>query len=662
MRNHFLRSLFPLALVLLILSGMGLSLVRAQPPQLPENPGTISNTVPDTCSRENLDRLRNKYLKAKELSGRSECHRYLADMYYYRLLRLQCSCTGTCMICGGHCDNATVQSFYVRERVASERFNRLLEEGKCAPPPGGNGRGESGGGGGGSGTPTTSQVTATTNGPPLLVSREVAPKGGETYRYTVSLRDPDGDTVTVQLCIASESIGWECSEPYRLRGEGYAYWDVDFSGVDPGVYRYRFSYDDGQGHRGVWGPYDGPVISVTGSTTGNGSGGNGSRSGGMNDAVSGAVGVGIATGTGIAVAKKVRGRRSGVDGRGSREKEKKGRGDGEPRDDRTDLDRFTRAVEDSNRGWAPKTKQWTDVIGQAGAYSTGEHLPVGVQKGVEDAADRILKGRREKLLKDLRDLRKGKSLSEVARGGGKEYERARELVDEWRDLLKGKGKGKWAKLTNLQAEAGGVKKLWLAEKYLRLKGLAKQASRTSKIVKGLKNAAKGLGKALQRASEAASRYAGAASVGLQVYDGTTSYNKFVSENGDFIRENPVLGRVLAASKAVGEQIIIYGVTKNPVIGLTDAIVSMSTGGKVSVASALGKVEGVIDMGTKAIFEKYYESEYSSYSKGVANHESIRSHFRKLNDPDFVKQLKERGWTDDRIDRVRRSMREMMSHE
>ena len=648
----------PLLLAGLILSGAGLALVRAQPPGLPDDPGTISNTIPDTCSSENLDKLQSAYLKARELSSTSECHKYLADMYYYRLLRLQCSCTGTCMICNGQCDNTTVQSFYLRERVANEKFHRLLTEGKCSSIDLGDGYTDAGG------ASTTSSLDASTtsspavppmatpNSPPKFISKGLNPssQGDRMYTYTLSLEDPDGDTVTVQLCIEVVNYGWECFDSYQVSGRGYAYWNMDFSGADPGAYRYKFVYDDGEGHRGAWGPFDGPVISSsTASASTTDADGNDS---GVSDSVAGAVGIGIATATGVAIAKKARGR--------GKSRGKSGEDRGDDSDHRTDFDRFAEAVEDSNKGWAPKTKQWTDLVSQSGSYASKQKLHVKVGKGADKAVEKAFRGKRAKLVKDLRELRKGRSISKIAKG--KEYERARELVDEWRDILKGKGGKKWTRLTEIQAEAGGIRKLWWAEKYVRLRNLAKRAARTSKTYKWLKSMSKGLSKATRAVSNAAKKFVGAASVGLQVYDGTTSYNRYVSQNKWFIEENPTIGRILGATKAVGEQVIIYTVTKNPVIGLADAALSMGTGGRISISRGIQEVEGLIDRGSRAAFDKYFEGKYSDYSKGIVNHDSVKSHLRKLNDPEYVKRLKERGWSDERIERVRKSMREMLAHE
>lgn len=104
------------------------------------------------------------------------------------------------------------------------------------------------------------------NEPPAMLGCSVSPEEGDmttTYRYTVSLEDPDGDTVRVWLCIYNyESGNWSCLSEYRVvEGRGTATWSVEpFRDLSSnGSAKYGFCYDDGA-NRGQWGPYSGPRV------------------------------------------------------------------------------------------------------------------------------------------------------------------------------------------------------------------------------------------------------------------------------------------------------------------------------------------------------------------------------------------------------------------
>ncbi len=163
-----------------------------------------------------------------------------------------------------------------------------------------------------------------------------------------------------------------------------------------------------------------------------------------------------------------------------------------------------------------------------------------------------------------------------------------------------------------------------------------------KRVNKLSKFAKGLGKGLSGLSKA-----------LQVYDGVTSYNEYVKKNEKFIKKNPVMGRVLGATKAVGEQILNTVLTKNPIVGWADTVVSSLSGGKYSIMRGIQAAEGKVD----EISAKYYETVFrgeaatQDIERMSKQHKMIKEHVKKLRNPKFVKRLKARGWTDDQIRRA-----------
>ncbi len=558
------------------------------PPPLPENPGTLTGAPPDKCSSQNLDSIYNSYQKAEEMSSQYPCYKYLAEHYHYKYLRLKC-------LCQGGCDKEAVASYYQKENAYYEKFHMLFDNGKCgqitAPP---------------TDIVTTTEETSTpiSNSDPQLISTWVSPKdgtGNQVYNYSVSLIDPDNDPVMVQLCIHVLDVGWQCFDTLKVMGRGTASWSMTFVNATPGTYEYRIYYDDGN-NRGAWGPYDGPVVKASlenphgnPATEGNGSGTN------NDDDVTGAVIVGVSAAAGVAVAKKAKGRKKNGKGR---------------KDEKSSLDQFTRSVEDANK-WAGKTKAVTDVVSQAGAYSSEKGLDMGIRMG----ADSWRSAEKKRIVKEFREFRSGKSVRQsVLTGGGK--------------------------------DGGGF---WDRKKYRKLKRLGRRAVNLPKKYKAIKKFAD----KVKSASKFASKYIGAASIGLSTYDGVKGYNKYVDENKDFVKDHPVIGRALGAMKAFGEQVIIYTVTKNPVIGLPDAVIGYATNGRVSVARAIQDAEDFVSKGMRSMADAYYESKYSNWSKGYANHSSIKKHLSMLNDPNYVRRLKARGWTDEKIARVRKSMEEAL---
>ncbi len=566
------------------------------PPPLPENPGTLTGVPPDKCSSQNLDNIYDSYQKAEEMSSQYPCYKYLAEHYHYKYLRLKC-------LCQGGCDKEAVASYYQKENAYYEKFHTLFENGKCgqitAPP---------------TDVVTTTEGASTpgNNSDPQLISTWVFPRegtGNQVYNYSVSLTDPDNDPVMVQLCIHVLDAGWQCFDALQVMGEGTASWNMTFVNATPGTYEYRIYYDDGN-NRGAWGPYGGPVVKASlvnpnGSkfgadesnpaTEGNESSTNNS------DDVTGAVIVGVSAAAGVAIAKKAKGRRKNKEERG---------------DEKSSLDQFTQSVEDANK-WAGKTKPVTDVVSQAGAYSSEK----GLDKGIRMGADSWKNAERKRIVKKFREFRNGKSVRQsVLRGGGK--------------------------------DGGGF---WDPKKYKKLKRLGRRAVNLPKKYKTIKN----LANKVRSASKFASKYIGAASIGLSTYDGVKSYNKYIDENKDFVKDHPIMGRALGAMKAFGEQVIIYTVTKNPVIGLPDAVIGYATNGRVSVARAIQDTEDFVSKGIRSMADAYYGNQYSDWSEGYANHSSIKKHLSMLNDPDYVRKLKARGWTDERIARVRKSMEEAL---
>lgn len=104
------------------------------------------------------------------------------------------------------------------------------------------------------------------NEPPELGSHTVSPEEGladTTYAYFATASDPDGDTVDIGLEVYDPSSdSWESIGSMSVDGSGEATWSTaPFDEADEGeTSQYRFAYDDGQGHAGTWGPFDGPHI------------------------------------------------------------------------------------------------------------------------------------------------------------------------------------------------------------------------------------------------------------------------------------------------------------------------------------------------------------------------------------------------------------------
>ncbi len=177
---------------------------------------------------------------------------------------------------------------------------------------------------------------------------------------------------------------------------------------------------------------------------------------------------------------------------------------------------------------------------------------------------------------------------------------------------------------------------------MRIRINGKSIVRKYKLVDKLSKFAKGLGKGLSGLSKA-----------LQVYDSVSSYNAYVEKNARFIKKNPVLGRVLGATKAVGEQIINTVLTKNPLVGWADTVVSSLSGGKYSIMKGIQVAEGKIDEVSAKYYETVFRGEVAAQEieRMSKQHKMIKEHVRKLRDPKFVKKLKARGWTDDQIKRA-----------
>jgi len=174
---------------------------------------------------------------------------------------------------------------------------------------------------------------------------------------------------------------------------------------------------------------------------------------------------------------------------------------------------------------------------------------------------------------------------------------------------------------------------------MRLRTEGKKIVRKLKRVKAISRFTEGLGKGVSGVSKA-----------LQVYDTISSYNEYVKRNEKFIKKNPVLGRILGASKAVGEQIINTVLTKNPIVGWADTVVSSFSGGKYSIMRGIKAAEGSIDRVTGNYYETVFRGEAAAHEVDLMSkqHNAIKEHVKKLRDPKFVKKLKARGWTDEQI--------------
>lgn len=102
------------------------------------------------------------------------------------------------------------------------------------------------------------------NEPPELLSHRAPSETtvDQTARYTLRTADPDGDTVTATLEAYSPTQGWIVVGDRTVDSDRRAVWEVrPFVGGDEGRQtRYRVRYDDGNGHTGTWGPFDGPTV------------------------------------------------------------------------------------------------------------------------------------------------------------------------------------------------------------------------------------------------------------------------------------------------------------------------------------------------------------------------------------------------------------------
>ena len=177
---------------------------------------------------------------------------------------------------------------------------------------------------------------------------------------------------------------------------------------------------------------------------------------------------------------------------------------------------------------------------------------------------------------------------------------------------------------------------------MKLRTQGKKIVRKLNITKKVSEFTEGLGKGLSGVSKA-----------LEAYDTVSSYNDYVKKNGKFIKKNPVLGRILGASKAVGEQIINTVLTKNPIMGWADTAVSSFSGGKYSIMRGIKAAEGSIDRVTGNYYETVFRGEAAAHEVELMSkqHNALKEHVKKLRDPKFVKKLKARGWTDEQIRRT-----------
>ena len=209
--------------------------------------------TPNACSQPNLKgNLSVLYQTYKEYEKRAkyeggECNEYMYMLYYYNYMWLKCGCDSGC-------DDRLVVDYLMNMTYYQERIRRLQMGGECLEA---------------SPSTTTTQPAQTGNSDPVLISAWVFPMrgtGNQVYNYSVSLRDPEGDPVMVQLCIYVLDVGWQCFDALTVMGEGTASWNMTYINATPGTYRYRVYYDDGR-NRGAWGPYEGPIVGVVASNS-----------------------------------------------------------------------------------------------------------------------------------------------------------------------------------------------------------------------------------------------------------------------------------------------------------------------------------------------------------------------------------------------------------
>ncbi len=177
---------------------------------------------------------------------------------------------------------------------------------------------------------------------------------------------------------------------------------------------------------------------------------------------------------------------------------------------------------------------------------------------------------------------------------------------------------------------------------MRLRRWGKAIVKKYKFFKKVSKFTKGIGKGLSGVSRV-----------LQVLDTISSYNEYVKKNEGFVRKHPILGRILGVSKTMGEQIITTIITKNPLVGWADTIVSSLSGGELSIMKGIKAIEGGIDKATKLGFESVFNVKSSKeFELMRKRHLKIMEHAKRLRDPKFVKKLKSRGWTDEQIRKAR----------
>ncbi len=565
-----------------------------------------------------------------------------------------------------------------RYDLAIHKLWRLISEGRCAyqgsaPPTGSDGEsgyggsgGESGYGGepegGGYGGSTSGPGTGypVENSPPHLISTSVLPDRGVSnreYVFSVSLSDPDGDTVEVELCFYVPDYGWDCVGHDEVSGRGTLSWGLNLSSLAPGTYYYKLVYNDGNGNSGTWGPFEGPTLVPPDQESVQEVSDEG-ESGGVLDPITGTIMTVLVGGLiGGALVK--------------------GRG-GKPAAGKADRE--------SVSGWRRVSERGSEG---GSAEDAGSERERRVETGEEkegkagDKGERRISRRRRKkrhaedsggtnavdqFLKSMEES--NKSLVEGAlRPAGSQAPSAsaiERLLNKEVGNLKGMKSRKLKEIIQIQEGGGGLRNLrpkprvegiyvsYAPEDFPRLRRFIRWCKSSEEVrsiqkrITKLKNMARAMKKWV-------SPVLSGVSLTVQVYDGTSSYNHYVESNREFIGEHPFIGRMLGAAKAVGEQVIYFTVTKNPVVALSDIAVSYLTGGKVSIMGGIHGAENLVDVGTQKYAETIYEAEYGKYSEGISNHATIRNHLRKLRDPRFRKKLLERGWTEERIDRVTRDL-------
>lgn len=578
--------------------------------------------------------------------------------------------------------NSACDEVATRYNFAVRKLWRLISEGRCtyqsgsapssAGPSGGSGYGGSSGEagygegseetgyGGSDSEPSTGYPVG--NSPPHLISTNVLPEKGtsnQEYVFSVRLSDPDGDTVDVRLCLYLPDYGWDCFIQDEVSGRGTLSWGVNLSSLAPGTYYYKLIYDDGNGNSGSWGPFKGPTLVSSDQEIAQGASGEveGGESG-LLDPITGTIvavlGGGLIGGalikgwggkpaTGKTGQELLGGRRSEVGDRGIEKSQVKGKVRSEGKGVSEEKER---KVEDKGRKEKKVSRRRKRRhVKDSGGTNAVDQFSKSVEKSGKSLVEGVLRpiGSQAPAASAIEDLL------------NKEIER-----------LKGIKGQKFTKIFNIQASGGGLSKFRPKPKVegIYVSYAPEDFSRLRKFLewcKGIEEAKiireniKRLKSAVKTIKSWISPVLSGVSLAVQVYDGISSYNHYVESNREFIDEHPVVGRALGIVKATGEQIICYAFTKNPAIALSDIAVSYLTGGKVSIMGGIHGAENLVDVGTQKYAETIYEAKYGKYSEGISKHDTIRKHLRKLRDPTFRKKLLERGWTEERIERVTRDL-------